>query len=38
LELERGEVWSALGTPTTIDGGSITAPTLAFYNLNGQWT
>ncbi|HEX8943641.1 MAG TPA: PDZ domain-containing protein [Gemmatimonadaceae bacterium] len=33
--------WGALvgttGSPTTIDGGSITAPSLAFYNLQGHW-
>jgi tricorn protease len=33
--------WGALvgttGSPTTIDGGGITAPSLAFYNLKGQW-
>jgi tricorn protease len=23
--------------PSTIDGGGITAPSLAFYNLKGQW-
>jgi tricorn protease len=26
-----------LGTPPTIDGGGITAPILAFYNLEGKW-
>jgi tricorn protease len=26
-----------LGTPATIEGGGITAPTLAFYNLKGEW-
>jgi tricorn protease len=26
-----------LGIPQTIDGGGITAPSLAFYNLEGQW-
>lgn len=33
--------WGALvgtvGVPQTIDGGGITAPNLAFYNLQGQW-
>jgi len=33
--------WGALvgttGVPSTIDGGGITAPSLAFYNLKGQW-
>jgi tricorn protease len=33
--------WGALvgttGSPTTIDGGSITAPSLAFYDLKGRW-
>jgi tricorn protease len=33
--------WGALvgttGSPTTIDGGSITAPSLAFYDLKGKW-
>jgi tricorn protease len=32
-----GGLVGTLGTPTTIDGGSITAPSLAFYNLDGQW-
>ena len=26
-----------LGTPPTIDGGGITAPSLAFYNFDGKW-
>jgi tricorn protease len=26
-----------LGIPATIDGGGITAPSLAFYNLKGEW-
>ena len=34
--------WGALvgttGTPQTIDGGGITAPSLAFYDLNGKWS
>lgn len=25
------------GTPEPIDGGGITAPSLAFYNLKGEW-
>src|SRR5678815_6136900 len=33
--------WGALvgttGSPTTIDGGGITAPRLAFYDLKGKW-
>jgi tricorn protease len=33
--------WGALvgttGVPQTIDGGGITAPSLAFYDLNGRW-
>ncbi|HEV8449138.1 MAG TPA: PDZ domain-containing protein [Gemmatimonadaceae bacterium] len=33
--------WGALvgttGTPPTIDGGGITAPSLAFYDMNGHW-
>jgi tricorn protease len=33
--------WGALvgttGSPSTIDGGSITAPSLAFYDLQGKW-
>ena len=32
-----GGLVGTLGTPTTIDGGGITAPTLAFYNLEGKW-
>jgi tricorn protease len=32
-----GALVGTLGVPPTIDGGGITAPTLAFYNLNGQW-
>jgi tricorn protease len=32
-----GGLVGTLGTPATIDGGSITAPSLAFYNLKGQW-
>ena len=32
-----GGLVGTLGAPTTIDGGGITAPTLAFYNLQGKW-
>ena len=32
-----GGLVGTLGGPTTIDGGSITAPSLAFYNLQGKW-
>jgi len=32
-----GGLVGTLGVPATIDGGGITAPTLAFYNLNGEW-
>jgi tricorn protease len=32
-----GALVGTLGTPPTIDGGGITAPTLAFYNLKGEW-
>src|SRR5262247_675633 len=32
-----GGLVGTLGTPATIDGGSITAPCLAFYNLKGEW-
>ena len=32
-----GGLVGTLGTPSTIDGGSITAPCLAFYNLDGKW-
>ena len=32
-----GGLVGTLGAPTTIDGGSITAPCLAFYNLDGSW-
>jgi tricorn protease len=32
-----GGLVGTLGTPATIDGGSITAPSLAFYNLKGEW-
>jgi tricorn protease len=32
-----GGLVGTLGTPPTIDGGGITAPSLAFYNLAGKW-
>jgi len=32
-----GALVGTLGFPPTIDGGGITAPNLAFYNLQGQW-
>jgi tricorn protease len=32
-----GGLVGTLGTPSTIDGGGITAPILAFYNLKGEW-
>ncbi|HSM60322.1 MAG TPA: PDZ domain-containing protein [Longimicrobiales bacterium] len=32
-----GGLVGTLGTPPTIDGGGITAPTLAFYDLDGRW-
>ncbi len=32
-----GGLVGTLGVPPTIDGGGITAPTLAFYNLEGKW-
>jgi tricorn protease len=32
-----GALVGTLGTPTTIDGGGITAPSLAFYNLEGKF-
>jgi tricorn protease len=32
-----GGLVGTTGSPTTIDGGGITAPSLAFYNLQGQW-
>ena len=32
-----GALVGTLGVPPTIDGGGITAPTLAFYNFDGQW-
>ena len=33
-----GGLVGTLGVPPTIDGGGITAPTLAFYDLNGRWS
>jgi tricorn protease len=32
-----GGLVGTLGIPSTIDGGGITAPSLAFYNLEGKW-
>lgn len=32
-----GGLVGTLGTPQTIDGGGITAPSLAFFNLEGKW-
>jgi len=32
-----GGLVGTLGVPATIDGGGITAPCLAFYDLNGKW-
>jgi tricorn protease len=32
-----GGLVGTIGVPTTIDGGGITAPGLAFYDLNGKW-
>jgi tricorn protease len=32
-----GALVGTLGVPATIDGGGITAPSLAFYDLNGRW-
>lgn len=32
-----GGLVGTLGIPATIDGGGITAPSLAFYNLEGKW-
>jgi tricorn protease len=32
-----GGLVGTLGVPATIDGGGITAPTLAFYNTKGEW-
>ncbi|MGI9065988.1 MAG: S41 family peptidase [Pyrinomonadaceae bacterium] len=33
-----GALVGTLGVPPTIDGGGITAPTLAFYDLSGKWS
>jgi tricorn protease len=33
-----GGLVGTLGTPSTIDGGGITAPILAFYDLAGKWS
>ena len=32
-----GALVGTLGIPATIDGGGITAPSLAFYDINGRW-
>jgi tricorn protease len=32
-----GGLVGTLGIPTTLDGGGITAPSLAFYDLQGRW-
>ena len=32
-----GGLVGTIGVPTTIDGGGITAPGLAFYDTNGKW-
>jgi len=32
-----GGLVGTLGVPPTIDGGGITAPNLAFYDLSGKW-
>ncbi|HVS59087.1 MAG TPA: PDZ domain-containing protein, partial [Gemmatimonadaceae bacterium] len=32
-----GGLVGTTGTPATIDGGGITAPSIAFYNLKGEW-
>jgi tricorn protease len=32
-----GGLVGTLGVPPTIDGGGITAPSLAFYDLTGKW-
>jgi tricorn protease len=32
-----GGLVGTLGTPPTLDGGGITAPSLAFYDLSGEW-
>ncbi len=33
-----GALVGTLGIPATIDGGGITAPSLAFYDINGRWS
>jgi tricorn protease len=33
-----GGLVGTLGTPSTIDGGGITAPCLAFYDIAGKWS
>jgi len=33
-----GGLVGTIGVPTTIDGGGITAPGLAFYDVNGKWS
>ena len=33
-----GGLVGTIGVPATIDGGGITAPNLAFYDLNGKWS
>jgi tricorn protease len=33
-----GALVGTLGIPATIDGGGITAPSLAFYDVNGRWS
>ena len=33
-----GALVGTIGVPTTIDGGGITAPALAFYDANGKWS
>jgi tricorn protease len=33
-----GGLVGTIGVPQTIDGGGITAPGLAFYDLNGKWS
>ena len=33
----HGSAFPHIGIPATIDGGGITAPCLAFYNLKGEW-
>jgi tricorn protease len=34
---DLGRLVGTLGVPQTLDGGGITAPILAFYNLDGKW-